>query len=415
MQSSRFRFTRLDASLLLIALLQGGLGAAVLLIPQQPALRLLGAGLFGVLVWWNANTISHNHLHNPLFRSRTLNRLFSLYLTLVTGVPQTLWRAQHLLHHAGAPAGSRRRQLGVFGCCELALLGGLWLALAWLVPTRLVGAYLPGFGLGMLLCHLQGYYEHNGQEVDREPGVSYYGAAYNFLWFNDGYHAEHHRYPGAHWSSLPGRRLPRGQATQSALPPLLRFLEGLGRLANRWQARALVALERLALRPGRIQRFMLRTHELALRQLLGRVELGRGSPAPRIGIVGGGLFPRTALLLARLLPQAHLTLIDASAAHVALARATLLRAGIAPARFTLRAERFDPVRHRDFALLIFPLGFAGDRGALYRPLPGEPPRLIHDWVWRRRVACSVLVSPWLAKRLSLVRPDPDAESEPLAS
>ena len=349
------------------------------------------------------------------YRSRPLNRLFSLYLTLVTGVPQTLWRAQHLSHHAGAAAGSRRRQLGVFGGCELALLGGLWLALGWLVPLRLVGAYLPGFGLGMLLCHLQGHYEHNGQPVASEPGVSYYGAAYNFLWFNDGYHAEHHRYPGAHWSALPGRRVPPGQATASALPPLLRFLEALGPLANRLQARALVALEQLALRPGPIQRFMLRTHEQALRQLLDRVELRRGLSVPRIGIVGGGLFPRTALLLARLLPQAHLTLIDASAAHVALARATLLGAGIAPARFTLRAERFDPRRHRDFELLVFPLGFAGDRGALYRPLPGEPPRLIHDWAWRRRVPCSVLVSPWLAKRLSLVRPDPGAEPEALAS
>src|SRR3954462_12922831 len=123
MQSSIFRFSRLDAVLLAGALFQGGLAAAVLGLPQQPALRVLGALLFGVIIWWNANTISHNHLHNPLFRSRTANRLFSAYLTLTTGVPQTLWRARHLWHHAGEPAaGKRGSRLGAFGVLELVLL-----------------------------------------------------------------------------------------------------------------------------------------------------------------------------------------------------------------------------------------------------------------------------------------------------
>ena len=403
MPSTIFRFSRLDAVLVAAALLQGGIAAAVLCLPQPSALRLPFAGLLGVLIWWNANTISHNHLHNPLFRSRWANRLFSLYLTLTTGVPQTLWRARHLWHHAGEPPGKKPLRLGVFGVLELLGLGGLWLGLLFVAPTRFLWVYLPGFGLGMLLCQLQGYFEHNGQPVAVEPGVSYYGAAYNFFWFNDGYHAEHHRYPGTHWASLPGRRCLPGQATRSSLPPLLRFFALLRGTVNRAQAWALVVLEQLALRPGTVQRFMLSTHERALRQLLAHAA-PRLPARPRIGIIGGGLFPRTALLFAKLLPQAHLAIVDENARHVALAKSTLLSAGVSPAQLTLRAERFDALRHRDFDLLVFPLGYIGDRDALYEPLPDEPPRLIHDWLWRRRTTGSVIISGWLAKRLSLVWP-----------
>jgi hypothetical protein len=279
----------------------------------------------------------------------------------------------------------------------MSLLGGLWLALLGLAPGRFLGAYLPGFGLGMLLCQLQGHYEHGGQHVTAEPGISYYGRAYNLLWFNDGYHAEHHRHPGAHWSFLPGRAL--DDASRSALPPLLRALLPLRAVLNRWQARALVALEQLALRPGRIQRYMLHSHGRALAQLLG--EAARQEPL-RVGIVGGGLFPRTALLLAKLLPQAHLTILDSNASHIELARVALRHTGISEQRLTLRAERFDALRHRDFDLLVFPLGFCGDRDALYTPQ--APPRLIHDWLWRRRGSRSTVISHWLLKRLNFVSP-----------
>ena len=403
MPSTIFRFSRLDAVLVAAALLQGGIVAAVLCLAQPPTLRLPLAALLGVLIWWNANTISHNHLHNPIFRSRLANRLFSFYLTLTTGVPQTLWRARHLWHHAGEPAGKKLLRLGAFGVLELFGLGALWLGLWLVVPTRFLWVYLPGFGLAMLLCQLQGYVEHNGQPVAIEPGVSYYSAAYNFFWFNDGYHAEHHRYPGTHWSSLPGRKCFPGQASRSSLPPLLRFFALLRGMANRWQALALVRLEQLALQPGAVQRFMLRTHEQALRQLLA--DAAPRLPArPRIGIIGGGLFPRTALLFAKLLPQAHLAIVDENARHIALAESTLLGAGVPAAQLTLRAERFDAPRHRDFDLLVFPLGYIGDRDVLYKPRPDEPPRLIHDWLWRRRGTGGVIISGWLAKRLSLVWP-----------
>jgi len=37
---------------------------------------------------WGANTISHIHLHRPLFRGPAANRLFSAYLSVLLAVPQ---------------------------------------------------------------------------------------------------------------------------------------------------------------------------------------------------------------------------------------------------------------------------------------------------------------------------------------
>src|SRR6185503_13511254 len=62
----------------------------------SPSLALIAIGL-----WWNANTISHNFIHRPFFRHQSLNLLFSVYLTLLLGIPQRLWRDRHLAHHAG--------------------------------------------------------------------------------------------------------------------------------------------------------------------------------------------------------------------------------------------------------------------------------------------------------------------------
>ena len=67
-----------------------------------PAIPVVGIGL-----WWTANTAAHNFIHTPFFRSRRLNRVYSLYLSAVMGIPQSLWRDRHLRHHRG-PAIARR-------------------------------------------------------------------------------------------------------------------------------------------------------------------------------------------------------------------------------------------------------------------------------------------------------------------
>src|SRR2546430_13094789 len=39
-------------------------------------------------------------LFRSFFRSATINRLFSAALSVLLGIPQTLWRERHLAHHA---------------------------------------------------------------------------------------------------------------------------------------------------------------------------------------------------------------------------------------------------------------------------------------------------------------------------
>src|SRR5262245_54029733 len=71
------------------------------------AVLLLAAPILPVIavgVWWNSNTISHNFIHRPFFRNRPANILFAAGLSLLLGIPQSLWRDRHLAHHAGVPS-----------------------------------------------------------------------------------------------------------------------------------------------------------------------------------------------------------------------------------------------------------------------------------------------------------------------
>lgn len=173
--------------------------------------------LFGLVVWWTSNTLAHIHLHTPIFRARPANRAFTLLLGLLTGIPQTIWRHRHLAHHRGAAPGPLRPD--VHGALEIAAVAHLWLALAALAPTPLVTVYLPGLLVGLALCHLQGRGEH---PPGHEHGIDHRGRLHNLLWLNDGYHAEHHRWPGAHWTELPSRALQ--DAPCSRWTPVLRAL-----------------------------------------------------------------------------------------------------------------------------------------------------------------------------------------------
>ncbi len=82
------RRSRWDALPVALAALHGGLLLAV------PAAPVIAVGL-----WWGSNTVAHYFLHRPFFRYRALNVAFALYLSVLLGVPQTLWRDRH----PGAP------------------------------------------------------------------------------------------------------------------------------------------------------------------------------------------------------------------------------------------------------------------------------------------------------------------------
>ncbi len=149
-----------DAVLVGLALLHGALLALA------PSVPLIALGL-----WWNANTISHNFVHLPFFRSRAANALFAAYLSLLLGFPQSLWAARHLAHHREEPfrwKPVRRAWLG-----QGALVFGLWAAILALAPKFFVTIYLPGWLIGLGLCHLQGRFEH------AHGTVSHYAWLYN--------------------------------------------------------------------------------------------------------------------------------------------------------------------------------------------------------------------------------------------
>jgi fatty acid desaturase len=63
--------------------------------------RTLMGLLYAVAISWNINSVSHNFIDNPYFRSERLNRLFSLLESVTIGFSQTFYNCVHMRHHAG--------------------------------------------------------------------------------------------------------------------------------------------------------------------------------------------------------------------------------------------------------------------------------------------------------------------------
>jgi hypothetical protein len=345
-----------DAMLVTLA---AGHGALLVAVPSAPVIAL---GL-----WWNSNTVAHWFIHRPYFGPRPLNLLFSLYLSLLLGIPQALWRERHLAHHAGVTHRWRwSRQLFVESCAVLLL----WTLLLCSVPHFFLGVYLPGYFAGLGICLLHGHYEH------AQGTTSHYGLLYNLLFFNDGYHVEHHAHPSEHWTRLLRQH---DQVPGSRWPAVLRWLEWF----------SLDGLERCVLHSSRLQRFMLARHERAFRRLLREPV-----PIHSVVIVGGGLFPRTLLVLQQILPTAEFTILDAKRENLE----TVERFVESPVN--LINAWYTPEAVQDFDLVIFPLAFRGDRAELYHRPPARRV-IIHDWIWKRS-GPGVVVSWLLLKRLNLV-------------
>jgi hypothetical protein len=179
----------------------------------------------------------------------------------------------------------------------------------------------------------------------------------------------------------------------SPWPAVLRWLEHA----------SLDGLEELVCRSFRLRRFVLRVHERALVRALAQM------PRPRrVVIVGGGLFPRTALILRRLLPEAKLTIVDMREDRIASARAWLDE-GIDFVRGVCTAANLRALAG-ETDLVVVPLALRGRKAEFYRT-PPAPHVLIHDWLWRRR-GQSVVISSLLLKRLNLVSEKSSSSSPP---
>ena len=199
---------------------------------------------------WNLQCISHNFIHNPYFSNVWLNRVFGVLETLALGVPHLLYHHYHLNHHAGdndakGPDGTTRDWSSIYRygkgnepeafwkyclasffrvevgpvirtvirhgrkhvmqtVAETIALAVFWAVLAVVNWRYFLFFYLPSYYLGWVLSYAEGYLEHFGCQPGNPfaNSVSSYNRLYNLLWFNNGYHQEHHWDPKVHWTRM---------------------------------------------------------------------------------------------------------------------------------------------------------------------------------------------------------------------
>jgi fatty acid desaturase len=211
------------------------------------------AAAFVAIAWsycWNMQCISHNFIHNPFFTSNVLNCLYGVLETWALGVPHILYHHYHLNHHWGdsdakGPDGTtrdwssiyrygkdgkpegfiryclvsffrvevgpvlrvliRHGRTHVLQCAlETAALAAFWITMLLVDWKYFAFYYLTSYYLGWVLSYAEGYLEH----FNAQPGnhfansVSSYNLLYNLLWFNNGYHQEHHWDPKVHWTKM---------------------------------------------------------------------------------------------------------------------------------------------------------------------------------------------------------------------
>jgi fatty acid desaturase len=199
---------------------------------------------------WNLQCISHNFIHNPFFSNAWLNRAYSVMETFALGVPHVFYHHYHMNHHFGdndakGPDGTTKDWSSIYrygkdgkpeafwryclvsffrvavgpvievvirhgrkevlqAIVETIALAGFWLTMILVNWRYFVLFYLPSYYLGWVLSYAEGYLEH----YRCQPGnyfansVSSYNWLYNFVWFNNGYHQEHHWDPKMHWTRM---------------------------------------------------------------------------------------------------------------------------------------------------------------------------------------------------------------------
>jgi fatty acid desaturase len=219
--------------------------------PILPWWALIPCGLFaGLLICWNLQCVSHNFIHNPFFNSGWLNRLYGVLESFAIGMPHQLYHHYHLNHHAGdndakGPDGTTRDWSSTFRygkgdqpeafwryclfsfwrvevgpvlrvairhgsghvfqvVIETIALAAFWLLMAWVDWRYFAFFYLPSFYLGWVISYAEGYLEHHGGKPGNPyaNSVSSYNRLYNWTWFNNGYHQEHHWDPKCHWTRI---------------------------------------------------------------------------------------------------------------------------------------------------------------------------------------------------------------------
>ena len=220
------------------------------LFPRTPLWIMLVIGfVYSLMINANINGVGHNFIHNRFFRSQLLNRLFSISQSIACCFSQTYYNAVHTQHHKGNSdrpdetgetidwisiykhghhgeaenpwsyvflsffrddIGVIRRELkkrsdydARWGNIELGAFV-VTLGIMGILNWRYLIFFLPFYYLGHCFSYLNGYFRHYGANPDKPIawGVSSYGKLYNWIFFYNGYHAEHHFRPKVHWTRM---------------------------------------------------------------------------------------------------------------------------------------------------------------------------------------------------------------------
>jgi fatty acid desaturase len=290
-QSWLFRYSESDAIPVLAALAQFAyLIFLFVAFPRLSWFALIPLGfIWAISISWNINGISHNFLHNPYFKSGALNRCFSILESVTIGFSQVFYEQVHKDHHKGNAdlpdaKGRTRDPLSIYkyghdglpenpwtyvffsyfrddakaiyrsirrkssalagwGIFEIVLFLSLYVA-AGIANWRFIVFFLPCYYFGHCLSYLNGYYLHFGgkPDVPLAWGVSSYHKLYNWLWFNNGYHAEHHYRPRVHWTDMKALHAQLAVEQQRAGTRVIIPPHALGFLARQEDAARAIAV-----------------------------------------------------------------------------------------------------------------------------------------------------------------------------
>ena len=192
------------------------------------------------LIGTNYQCVAHNFIHNPFFKHTLINQIFSILNTLCIGIPQSIYKIHHLEHHRhnNNPAkdvsstfkyGKNGKEENIFlystlgvlrtdmvALCKVARKQSLlinfeiislsiFIAILCLLNWQLfIGYILTSYLFGQFFALWENYCEHNHANFNdrKRDSVSCYNSIYNLVWFNNGFHQEHHYSPTIHWTKI---------------------------------------------------------------------------------------------------------------------------------------------------------------------------------------------------------------------
>lgn len=231
---------KLDSILVLIALLQISLLVVPFFLSLSDTQLFILVLINAFLVGTNYQCVAHNFIHNPFFKSASLNKLFSVLNSFGIGMPSSAYRIHHLEHHrhnnrpdkddtSTLKYGKNGKEeniilyssLGILrtdipGLCKIASKQSSLVVVETIVMVIVVigllllnwklflGYVLTSYLIGQFFALWENYCEHHHADFNdrKRDSVSCYNSIYNLLWFNNGYHQEHHYSPTLHWSQI---------------------------------------------------------------------------------------------------------------------------------------------------------------------------------------------------------------------